>query len=259
MDFMFRPGRLVVISLVTVLCTPSVQAQDGGYTGLKDQAGMVMQLIPGEVSSGDRFTGVIQMKNTGRATWGSAGGYYLAPSVGGDWGVRRIELNKPVAPGETATFKAEFTAPETAGEYSFQWRMRHKGAYFGQASPLVKLRVGERKLSRDDAEFVFQNVSQTMLLGETHEVALQFKNTSRTAWRAGRVSLASPAGSGLVWAVDSVDMKPGEVVRPGEFVVFRFNVQAPLEPGHYAFQWQLHHVVDGLFGQPSDGLIIDVR
>jgi hypothetical protein len=257
--FMLWPGRLIALLLATVLGTLSARAQDSGYTSLKDQASMVMQLIPGEVFSGDQFTGMIQMKNTGRATWSGAGGYYLAPSVAGDWGVRRIELSKPVAPGETASFKAEFTAPEKAGEYPFQWQMRHKGTYFGQASSLAKLRVGERKLSRDDAEFVYQNVSQTMLLGETHEVALQFKNTSHTAWRAGQVSLTSPTGNSLLWAVDSVEMKPGEVVKPGEFAVFRFNVQAPMEPGHYAFQWQLHHVVDGLFGQPSNGLIIDVR
>ena len=257
--FMFRPGRLAVLLLATLLGSPFVKAQNSGYTGLKDQASMVMQLIPGELLSGDQFTGVIQMKNTGRATWSRAGGYYLAPSVAGDWGMRRIELSKPVAPSETASFKAEFTAPEKAGEYPFQWQMRHKGSYFGQPSSLVQLHVGERKLSRDDAEFVFQNVSQTMLLGETHEVVLQFKNTSRTSWRAGRVSLTSTTGNGLLWAVDSVEMKPGEVVKPGQFAVFRFNVQAPMEPGHYAFQWQLRHVVDGLFGQPSNGLIIDVR
>lgn len=63
----------------------------------------------------------------------------------------------------------------------------------------------------------------------------------------------------MAWAVDEVGLRAGAVIEPGDFVVFRFNVQAPLEPGHYPFQWQLHHVRDALFGRPSEGLVIDVR
>ncbi len=237
---------------LAVLCAMPAAAAD-------DQASVVMQLIPGEVYAGQQFAAVIQIKNTGANTWTRDAGYHLATVGGADWGVKRIELAGPVASDETATFKAQLTAPDAPGEHVFQWQMRRAAGAFGEAAPRLEVTVLPRDLSRDDAEFVFQDVSQTMLAGETHQVAIQFKNIGRSAWRAGRVSLASPRGEGLIWALDHVEMAPGQVIEPGAFLVFRFNVQAPPDPGHYPFQWQLHHARDGLFGRPSEGLVIDVR
>lgn len=245
---------VLVVGLGSPFGVPSAVAAPAS-----DQARVLMQLLPGQVYTGERFNVVIQVKNLSRNTWTAAAGYHLAALAPAAWQRQRLELDGPVAPGEVAVFEARFTAPEAAGEYRLQWQMRQDGRDIGAAAPAVELLVSERVLSRDDAEFVFQDVSETMLVGETHGVAIQFKNTSPTAWRSGQVALASPPDEGLLWAVDSVDMEPGEVVQPGEFVVFRFHVQAPLEPGHYPFQWQLQHVRDGLFGQPSEGLIIDVR
>ena len=226
-----------------------------------NQARVVMQLVPDEVSTGQQFNAIIQVKNIGRTTWTKDSGYHLAAIESNAWNIKRIELpaNAHIAPDETVIFKTMVTSPLSAGEYRFQWQMRHNKNYFGDTSSLVNLRVGNQQGLSADAEFVYQEVGTTMLAGEAHGVVIQFKNVSQSSWRHGEVYLASPDKSGLLWAVDVVEMKRGQVIQPGDFLSFRFNVQAPMEPGRYPFQWQLRHRLGGLFGQPSDKVLIDVR
>ena len=225
-----------------------------------NQADVVLQLVPDQVSVGASFTAVIQVKNIGRTTWSRASGYHLATVEPNVWNIERLELDDAahIAPDEVATFKVVLTAPNSTGEYPFEWQMRHKKTYFGQPTPLVNVRVGRKSLLRLDSEFVYQNVSKTMLAGETHEAVVQFKNTSQIDWHAGEVYLASPVTE-LTWAIDTVEMKPDQVIKPGEFIVFHFNVQAPIEPGVYPFEWQLRHRSAGFFGMPSEKLNIDVK
>ncbi len=227
----------------------------------KNQARVVMQLVPDEISTGEQFTAVIQVKNIGRTTWNRDSGYHLAAIESNAWNIKRIDLpaNAHIAPDETVTFKARVRAPQSTGEYRFQWQMRQNNTYFGDNTPMVNVRVGNQHGLSADAEFVYQEVGQTMLAGEVHGVVIQFKNVSRSSWRQGEVFLANPDRSGLLWAVDVVEMNPREVIKPGEFLSFRFNVQAPTEPGLYPFQWQLRHTMGGLFGQPSEKLMVDVR
>ena len=226
-----------------------------------NQARVVMQLVPDEVSTGQQFNAIIQVKNIGRTTWTRKSGYHLAAIESNVWNIKRIELpaNAHIAPNETAIFKAMVTSPLSAGEYRFQWQMRHNENYFGDTSALVNVRVGNQQGLSADAEFVYQEVGTTMLAGEAHGVVIQFKNVGQSSWRHGEVYLASPDMSGLLWAVDVVEMKPGQVIQPDDFLSFRFNVQAPTEPGRYPFQWQLRHRMGGLFGQPSEKVLIDVR
>ncbi len=257
----FRISFSLMVMLASLLFSNSYAADDARQAGGSNQASVLMQIVPDQVSVGDTFAAVIQVKNIGRTAWSRSNGYHLAAIEPSAWNIKRLDLAKHarIAPGETATFKAEVTAPLFAGEYAFQWRMRVNKSSFGQATPLVNVRVGSQSITRLDSEFVYQNVSNTMLAGESHQATIQFKNTSQTDWHAGDVFLVSLGSSGLTWAIDLVEMQAGKVIRQGEFVVFRFNVQAPLEPGSYAFQWQLRHRRGGLFGTPSELVAVDVR
>lgn len=257
----FHFGFFVFAMLAAFVFSNSYAADNVRVKSRANQANVVMQLVPDQVSVGDTFTAMIQVKNIGGATWSRSKGYHLAASGPNVWNIKRLELAKHarIAPDDTVTFKAEFTAPLSPGEYAFQWQMRKNKSFFGQPSPLVNVHVGRQSITRLDSEFVYQNVSKTMLASESHEVAIQFKNTSQTDWRAGDVFLVSLDTSGLVWAIDIVEMHADRVIRQGEFIVFRFNVQAPLEPGSYPFQWQLRHRRGGLFGAPSDLVAVDVR
>lgn len=225
------------------------------------QARIVMQRVPGEVVAGQSFNADFRVENIGNTTWNRDGGYQLVALNRGVWNISRIELGEGVhiAPGDIASFKANFTAPETAGVYAFQWQMQHNNHFFGDVSAPVNVVVSGNINTLYDSEFVYQKVAQTMLLGETHEVVVQFKNTSKLTWHAADISLVTPDSQDLVWAVDSVAMDSVATIAPGEFAIFRFNIQAPLDAGQYPFQWQLSHRRVGLFGVPSEQLLIDVK
>ncbi len=225
------------------------------------QARIVMQLVPDEVVAGQTFNAAFRVENIGKTAWSREAGYKLAALGPSMWGISNIDLGVGVhvAPGEIASFKASFTAPETAGEYAFQWQMQHNNSSFGDVSAPVNIVVSGGVDFLYNAEFVYQKVAQAMLLGETHEVVLQFKNSSKLAWDARDISLVTLASNGLIWAVDSVAFSGANTIAPGEFAMFRFNIQAPLEVGQYPFQWQLSHRRKGLFGVPSERLIIDVK
>lgn len=246
---------LIVCLIVLLVFSVGVQASSD------DQSSVVLQLVPDEVSIGETFSALIQMKNTGSTTWSRDQGFHLMVVDSAVWGIDKLEIEpgRYVAPGEAITFKASLIAPRLSGEHRLQWQMRHKKNNFGEITSPVKVRVGRPVVSVSDTEFVYQDVGKTMLAGDSHAVTIQFKNISRFNWRADDISLVSATANGLIWAVDKVELKPNEVIKPGEFAVFSFNVQAPYEAGIYPFQWQLRHNNDGLFGVPSKRLLIEVR
>jgi hypothetical protein len=66
------------------------------------------------------------MRNTGNTTWTSANQFRLGsqnPQDNNTWGVQRVALAGPVAPGADASFTFTITAPSAPGNYNFQWRM----------------------------------------------------------------------------------------------------------------------------------------
>ncbi len=225
------------------------------------QARIVMQLVPAEVAVGQSFNADFRVENIGATAWSRAMGFQLAALKSGVWGLDNIELDSDahVAPGEIARFSASFTAPEHAGVYPFQWQMRQNNTFFGDVSAPVDVVIIGNANASYSSEFVYQKIAQTMLLGETHEVVVQFKNSSKLAWHAGDISLVTLIEDSLAWAVDSVAVSSADTIAPGEYAIFRFNVQAPLDAGQYPFQWQMSHRRHGLFGRPSERLIIDVK
>ncbi len=96
-----------------------------------------------------------------------------------------------------------------------------------------------------------------MFTSQAYTAVIHFKNTGHTAWMPGLYQL-KPIHSGdtLIWAIDQVDLK--EIVRPGEFYTFRFNVIAPSSPGSYPFQWRIHDNSGRAFGDESQQLSISV-
>ncbi len=228
----------------------------------KNQAKMMMQIVPDELVPSAHFTALIQVKNIGRTTWDAKHDYHLAMLSEWPWPIKRIDLADDiyVTPGEQATFRAVFEAPKEIGRYAFKWQMRHKGVYFGEPSSEVLIQVGKviPERAAHSAEFIYQGLAEVMLGGDFYEVVVQYKNSSPYTWRRGEVVLTSPEGKGMLWAVDEVEMSE-ERVSPGGFVSFHFTVQAPFDAGVYPLQWQLKHVEQGLFGEPTPKRLIEAK
>ncbi len=108
-------------------------------------AQFIAQTVATQMQTGAVQSVSVQMKNTGETTWSSANSYRLGsnnPTDNTTWGLSRVNLPQDIAPGQTATFNFNITAPSTAGTYNFQWRMVQDGvAWFGAQSTNVAIQV----------------------------------------------------------------------------------------------------------------------
>jgi archaellum component FlaF (FlaF/FlaG flagellin family) len=138
----------------------------GGLTGIKDLAGsplaadqswsfttaatlfngsqFISQIVPATMKPGQLYTISITMKNTGTKTWDPTS-YRLGSANPRDnltWGLNRVYLTAPVAPGAQVTFRFSVRAPRTIGTYNFQWQMVEEHVtWFGALTSNVKVKV----------------------------------------------------------------------------------------------------------------------
>jgi hypothetical protein len=111
---------------------------------VSNDAAFVRQKAPKTLAAGAKHTVSVTMRNTSNVIWTHEAGYKLGsqPQDTQVWGLQRVVLPKPVAPGEEATFDFTITAPSRPGTYKFGWRMvQDTVAWFGLASPAVSVRV----------------------------------------------------------------------------------------------------------------------
>ncbi len=117
-----------------------------------NNAAFVSQSVPSSLNTGQTVSVSVTMQNNGTTTW-AAGSYYLGsqnPAANSTWGLNRINLASPVAPGSNATFTFNITAPSTPGTYNFQWQMAQDGSgSFGVASTNIAIAVGSATADTD--------------------------------------------------------------------------------------------------------------
>lgn len=138
----------------TATGTYSVQARAtdnmGGVTtspvsqviiGSGNAAQFISQSVPAAMGPGQTAAVSVTMKNLGTSTWTTASNFNLGSQNAQDnstWGMGRVALPQSVAPGATATFNFNVTAPSTLGTYNFQWKMVQDGVeWFGDLSTNV--------------------------------------------------------------------------------------------------------------------------
>ncbi len=231
----------------------------------------ISQLLPEKMETSKQYTVVVQFKNNGTSTWSRNKNYKLGLKTRrGVWNTSTIFMNKSwvVPPGEIVTFQFNLTAPDKPGRYPIQWQMKKGNKWFGEPTPRLTVEVNESK-SSSGAEFIYQNVPGVQKIGqlftvldrgEIYPVTVTFKNTSEENWTPGHYALSAqnPPNS-LTWSVDRVDLKSGEIIRPGEIKSFSFKIIAPLQPGIYNFQWQMLKGFNTWIGEKSENISITVK
>jgi len=109
-----------------------------------DNAAFVSQSVPSSMIAGQNYAVSVTMQNTGSTTW-PAGTVLLGSQNAQDnmtWGLNRIALTTPVAPGASRTINFTVTAPSSPGTYNFQWKMLEGPSYwFGAQSTNVAVNV----------------------------------------------------------------------------------------------------------------------
>ncbi len=242
--------------------TETSKAVPKSVDGADDQAHPVSQLFSDEMKTDKNYNVLIQYKNRGKTTWSNKKAYQLAPLYPKEWNLlpRALPANRPIAPGETVTFRFKITAPSRAGEYPLQWQMRqgHK-QWFGKPTSETIVTVNAPEAPKEDAEFVYQDLPSVMNAGQNYSVTLQFKNRGESVWTPGQYALVSQNPyNNLTWSIGHIESNSREIIRPGGFLTFSFTVRAPSYPGKYNFQWQISHLGVGLFGSRSRNETVEV-
>lgn len=107
--------------------TPGPTATDEIETG-DDQAEFIADVtIPdySEIETGEEFTKTWRIRNTGTTTWSAE--YVLEFEKGQKMGApTQVPLGKEVKPNQMVDISVEFTAPDTAGEYTSYWILKNE-------------------------------------------------------------------------------------------------------------------------------------
>ena len=220
----------------------------------------ISQSVPTSMYAGNIYPVSVSFKNTGNAIWPAGSDYRLGainPYDNFTWGSHRVQLSAPVLPGETATFTYNAIAPSVVGTYNFQWRMvQESRQWFGQATPNVSITVAQ---SPNNAEFIAQSVPTSMVGGQMYYVAVTMKNTGTSTWPANSTFALNSQNprDNVNWGGTRVAVSSN--VRPGENYTFNFAVIAPsTTAGLFNFQWQMLDEANGLFGQMSANVGVNV-
>jgi hypothetical protein len=143
---MHRSIRSSFQFVLTLLAALSVSSAASGQNNARFESGD--SVIPSVVYAGMPFNVSITYTNTGTTTWSASTGYCLGSQNLRDntrWGTARI-----THPGGTTvkdakvTFTALLTAPETTGDFPFQWQPLKTGVgggWFGQVTELRTIKV----------------------------------------------------------------------------------------------------------------------
>ena len=118
-----------------------------GIAHAANSAQYLSHSVPSNMVAGQTYSVSVTMKNAGTSSWTAADSYRLGsqnPQDNWNWGLGRVYLSsgESIAPGQTKTFSFSVTAPNTPGNYNFQWRMlREYVEWFGDYSANSAVRV----------------------------------------------------------------------------------------------------------------------
>jgi RHS repeat-associated protein len=208
--------------------------------------------VPTQMQTGQRYDVSVTMVNNGETTWTRAQQYTLmsqSPYNNTTWGFNRVPLPVDnIAPGQSATFNFQVTAPGAPGSYAFQWGMQRE-AYgaFGASAAAVSVNVAAPPALVNDAQVVGMSAPARMVTGQGYKVAVTMKNTGTTTWTPGEnynLGSQNPEDNQL-WGLSRVVV--ATPVAPGQQYTFNFPVTAPAA-GSYTMQWRMLRELVEWFG-----------
>lgn len=214
--------------------------------------------VPTKMILGRNYTAKVTIKNTGTANWNSSSGISigLTRNTNSEWKADsfKIASDSTIKSGKSKTFNFPLKAISQTGVYSLQFELRRNGKSLGQKS-LTKNIVIETRSNRVDV--ISQLMPNTMNAGEKYAIVVQLRNDGTVNWsrRDGyKLGLKSRRSS---WNTTTFALAKNEVIAPGAIATFRFELEAPKEPGIYDIQWQMKRGRKW-FGEPTPKQSINV-
>ncbi|RED94952.1 InlB B-repeat-containing protein [Marinoscillum furvescens] len=142
----------LTMSTGTATISATYQAISNGATYVS-QSG-----VPSTLNVGQTATVSVTMQNSGTSTWTRDALYKLGSQNNQDntdWGFNRVwlDVSDQIAPNQNKVFTFDITAPATAGQYNFQWKMvQDHVEWFGGQSANVSITVVDPNQFLDDCD-----------------------------------------------------------------------------------------------------------
>jgi len=177
------------------------------------------QSVPAQMEAGQAYNVSVTVVNNGETTWTRAQQYTLmaqSPHNTMTWGLNRVPLPfDNVAPGQSATFNFQVTAPSAGGSYAFQWGMQREG--HGSFAPPPQV---------NDAQVVGISVPARMVVGQEYNVSATMRNAGTKTWSAGTLHRLGLYSDANLWNWGRAELAAS--VAPGQQYTFNFRVRAPV-------------------------------
>lgn len=228
---------------------------------------------PERMVAGEKYDVKVALRNAGTNTWTRADLYRLAAGansindfIWSDWqdgGSSTGEKNQRVylsttdtiAPQQTKTFSFKITAPATAGNYNFNFRMVRDGyVYFGtDYTKSISVVVPTAM----EARITAISVPNELAAGQTDSVSVTVKNVGTSTWtRTDNYKLAAlkqmipdlkAMPNNFIWSgfpdggsstnIDNqrVYLSNSDSIAPGQSKTFTFDITAPYGTGTFVF------------------------
>lgn len=206
--------------------------------------------IPEKMIAGKTYTAKVSVKNTGSAIWNSSSGIRLTLTRGSKkaWKISPISLEgKSIKPGEFKTFKFPVEAASNTGVYTLQFIVSKNGKQISQKS-LAKNIVVETRSNR--VSFISQLMPNTMNAGQKYSIVVQFKNEGTVNWTRKNGYQIGLKSKNKKWSIKRVRLSKSDIISPGTVATFRFDMEAPNDPGIHKIQWQMQRW-NKWFGEPA--------
>ncbi|TKR34133.1 hypothetical protein FCE95_07670 [Luteimonas gilva] len=226
-------------TVAPMICHPQPDCETDPPGPPLRSAGFVDQNVPTMMVAGQTYSVTLRMINGGSETWTAATNHNLGsanPLDNMTWGLQRVATPGSVANGQTATFNFNVTAPATAGNYNFQWRMVRDGvAWFGAYTPNTVITV--QPAPTNGASFVSKSIPASVETGKPVTFNIQMLNSGTTTWTPDLYFLSPTNGANyalwnMSWGTLSAPVAPGQTAN------FSIPATAPAV-GNYSLQWSM--------------------
>ncbi len=127
-------------------------------------------------------------------------------------------------------------------------------------SPIKRPNACSATVSFNNAQFISQSISTSMITGQTYQVSITLKNTGTTTWtKINKYRLGSQnARDNLTWGISRVDLSDADSISSNQQKTFNFTIKAPSAPGNYNFQWRMLKEGVEWFGDLTSNVSVNV-
>ena len=220
--------------------------------------------IPATMGPGETVAVSLVVDNTGTATWGATGFCLRSQDSPSSFWAGPVcpASGAAVAPGGTATFNFNITAPMTPGVYPFERQMFDANpvgptggvGFFDKLNACVFRNITVGGATPLDASLTANTLPGTIAPGEVRSVSVTMTNDGTDDWLAdGDFVLYSQSTPTSLWGVTTIPVTA--VTTNGNQFVFTFDITAPTTPGGYNHRWQMRKLANpsaGFFGELVD-------